>query len=99
PQPRILSFTRRLAEKLEKIGGGRLAQRAGILSPQLGYKARRVGDERRLTLLPTVRDWREERRICLDQQRIQRHLLRGVLEVARVLEGYDPRQRDEEAEI
>src|SRR5207302_6498042 len=71
PQPRILSFTRCLAEKLEEIGCSRLCQRARILSPQLSYKAGGVGDERGLALAPPVRHWRQERGI-----RLHEHLIR-----------------------
>ena len=70
-----------------------------VLSPQLGDEARRVGDEGRLAFLTAVRDRRQERRIGLDQHLIRRQPFGRRLQVLRILERHDPRQRNVEAEI
>jgi len=71
----------------------------GILAPQSGNKAGGIGNERRLALLAAVRDRREERRVGFDQHLVSRQPFCRRLEVGRVLEGDDPRQRNEKAEV
>ena len=86
-------------EQAEEIGGGGVGQRLGLLAAQLGDEGRGVGDEGRLAGLAAVGHRREERRVGLDQQPVERDLLGGFLQVAGILERHDARQRDEEAEV
>ena len=99
PQPRIRTFTRPCLNNLKKLAVVASASCFRILAPQLGDEARRVGDERRLALLPAVRDRREEGRIRLDQHLVGGQPFGRRLQVLRVLEGHDARQRDVEAEV
>ena len=59
-------------EQFEEVGGRCFGELLGLLAPQLGDEACRVGDERRLALLAAMRDRREERRIRLDQHLVGR---------------------------
>ena len=69
------------------------------LAAQVGEEPRRVADEARFARLAAMRDWRKERTVCFDQQTVARDLPRKFLQISGTLEGYDPRDRDREAQI
>src|SRR4051812_7388485 len=94
PQPRILSFTRRLVEKFEKVRSRRLGKLLGIFGPQVRNEAGGVRDESRLTFTAPVRDGREERRVRLDQHLVGGQPFGRLLQIARILERHDPGERN-----
>ena len=75
------------------------AKRLERLAAQFGDEGGGVGDKGRLAGLAAMRDRGEEGRVGFDQQPVLRNGLSHVLQVAGVLEGHDPAQRDVEAEV
>src|SRR5262245_54401852 len=70
----------------------------GVLSPLRRQEADRRRDERRLVAAAAVRDGGEERRVRLDENPVAGHEAGRFLDIGRLGEGRDPRERNVEAE-
>ena len=86
-------------EQAEEVGRGRLRDLLERNAAQPRDLRRDVRHKGRLVALAAKRHRREIGRVGLDQHAIERHAPRDVLDVERVLERDDARERDVEAEV
>src|SRR6185437_3216957 len=96
---REFESSRCFLEQFEEVGSCSCRKLGRIFSPQLSYKAGRIGDERRFAFLPAVRNGCEEGGIGLHQHLLRGQPFGGRLQLLRVLERHDARERDIETEV